>query len=212
MENILLSNVVPPNVLRVWPIVRKVYLKTAKNAYSHPDDRETAHNVLLRLTASALDLLASGDEDLARITQLMNGDESLVPSATQTDEEDSEEDEDDDVTTPHQVPTNSPNPELNLSTLAELAGGMSGLPGLTNPGGNNIGLSGPLLNAEELQNIFSFMSPYMLGLNIPQNQDSDDGQEETPTPDQGTERRNPPARVGTPIPRTNDAYSEDLYD
>lgn len=134
-----------PELLRTWPEVKELYARVVDNAYSHPDDRETAHNVLLRLIASATDMFLKGDPQLIKTA-------SMIKSGGKNEECESQENTD------NQIPesTNSDDLASQLHQIGQMdiSGMMSGM------------MTGPSLNSDELQQMFSFLTPEMLGINV----------------------------------------------
>ncbi len=145
---------IPPELLRIWPDVKALYSKVVDNAYSHPDDRETAHNVLLRLVASCADLLLKDDPQVTHVIARLSGvgatttdsDSSLNTTATDDDRNRNLNDQ-----PTEEQDSSSPLDHLDLASLAGLVGLNGG-----------VGPTGPSMNPQELQQMFSFMAPGIL--------------------------------------------------
>lgn len=156
-------------IKRMWPDLSQLYGKLVDNAYAHPDDHETTHNVLLRLQASLMDLYVREDPLLLQVWSALSKtscDTTNVETASQSTSVHDQEPGQNPLEKPVQSdltqardlpPAPASSPEFDISTLASL--------------------TGPSLNSEELQQIFSFMSPYMLGL-VPGDQSRSDACED----------------------------------
>lgn len=179
---------IPAELLRMWPDVKVLYKKVINNAYSHPDDRETAHNVLLRLLASGADILLQDDPQagqiLAHLARTSSTESSIDTNANENsrDPNDGNPQLQPEAET-ERVPAPAPLDHLDFAGLAGLVG-LSGLSG---------GPTGPSLNAQELQQMFSFMAPGLL----------------SGRPERGDEHDADRRRAN---PHDSERYEEEFYD